>query len=718
MWNGLTIKDQSEWMRFFTQHKIYDLKKMKLLYDSHFGKSSGDEASSSLRSPSERGSDSYRDGGLLDKGVPRTFYNWAETIKRKRGIDVFNDSTYDYVSYYKENMAKAWEMAGGSPSSHFPDTYKTPSHPTFSNESRYSQGPQIGGSWVNDSTFQPSSVNRASYPQVYKDDRPYTEREIYGNGFAYGGDMGPDDPPIKKIPQMFYPMKTTISNRDQIGVPVSRYPQDIDRKNIIYDLGTLPTVNVSGKRLYPKGYDPEFVNDLNRIQGGILKGALKAGAVGATAGASAGFSTIWPILTGTVDGVLGTIGIAKNLKDKEYGKAAMNAGMFLSPIAIQAASVARNAKNVGSFGQLVRNNLYYNVEPAGYDNITKRGLSTLSTLLNPRGVDIDHPIRSKDYGKNLSIYLAPNIKNREQILRDAREDAWRTYLKMEPKNGYLIKTGKVKVKNPRGEGMIEVDNYTYNTKKIQEVSEDTWTPNYYDHQYDILGGIGGGVSSRPMSDEFFGVYPRDNGEPGDVVMEIRRMQDLFDLQPFQDHRLSLANRFERMMRLKNEKYKLGYNIGKAVLDSKPMRKVQDRLTDFEVSDVVHGNPFAVTTDYLDYQKLNDIPDFMTEGQRAAFKKKLSEQSVLKVPSVNSSTRDQLLQNYMKNTENDKRFLPKETFDDLQKDYDYDNNIEVNNERALDYQSFIEHKEELKKKVKEEAFIDFLEDLYMESPKNN
>lgn len=70
------------------------------------------------------------------------FQLWARTS----GIpDVNNpEAHYDYRGFWKSNGQQ-------DPSGHFPDTFKTHGHPTFSQESQYSRGPSDGGMWVNDS---------------------------------------------------------------------------------------------------------------------------------------------------------------------------------------------------------------------------------------------------------------------------------------------------------------------------------------------------------------------------------------------------------------------------------------------------------------------------------------------------------------------------------------------------------------------------------------
>lgn len=123
----------------------------------------------------------FQAGGRL------TFNEWKSQMQSKYpDIEMDNiKAGYDYVRYFNDNYDDAIRQL--SELRHFPDTYKLPNHKTFSNESIYSRSPNIGGSWINDSTFSPSIINRQQYPDIYKEDRPYTEREIYSNEYQLGG---------------------------------------------------------------------------------------------------------------------------------------------------------------------------------------------------------------------------------------------------------------------------------------------------------------------------------------------------------------------------------------------------------------------------------------------------------------------------------------------------------------------------------------------------
>lgn len=107
------------------------------------------------------------DNGIIDIDTISNTYNsyarggytkWKEKLKYYRNIDADNDDTYDYQSYFISNPKEAWNIIKGK--GHFPDTWKTVKHPTFSNESAYSgyknkYNPTgiVGGTWQNNEYY-------------------------------------------------------------------------------------------------------------------------------------------------------------------------------------------------------------------------------------------------------------------------------------------------------------------------------------------------------------------------------------------------------------------------------------------------------------------------------------------------------------------------------------------------------------------------------------
>lgn len=75
------------------------------------------------------------------------FQAWAKANHR-------TGDSYDY------DMRGAWKhMVKQSANGHFPDTYKKPNHPTFSNESQYAVGPALQGGQWGDNSFTPGATN-------------------------------------------------------------------------------------------------------------------------------------------------------------------------------------------------------------------------------------------------------------------------------------------------------------------------------------------------------------------------------------------------------------------------------------------------------------------------------------------------------------------------------------------------------------------------------
>jgi hypothetical protein len=93
---------------------------------------------------------------ILPQNEENDFQKWS-TDNNRQG------DTYDY------DLRGAWKAGNRSDDrGHFPDTWKKPNHPTFSDESIYSKPGQIGGHWGkedNKDTFTPSETNRRMYGQ-------------------------------------------------------------------------------------------------------------------------------------------------------------------------------------------------------------------------------------------------------------------------------------------------------------------------------------------------------------------------------------------------------------------------------------------------------------------------------------------------------------------------------------------------------------------------
>lgn len=183
---------------------------------------------------------------VYDAGTPISGYKeWKNRIKQYKGLDVDNDNTYDYLSYYNNHTDEAWGMLNNAPDAHFYDTYKTAYHPTFSNESMYSgnydtiHNPRgiVGGRWLdNPNRFIPSPSKRdinsiretADYISV-AEPNGLQIRDEYGrwpiiDGAVFGGVL----PQVNIVPEY----------------DGGKTPED----DYTYYAGSLPTVTIEGHK--------------------------------------------------------------------------------------------------------------------------------------------------------------------------------------------------------------------------------------------------------------------------------------------------------------------------------------------------------------------------------------------------------------------------------------------------------------------------------------
>lgn len=89
------------------------------------------------------------------------FAKWVEENKNAPGVGTYDspEAKYDMTGFFHDKQA----LSQWKPGDHFPDTYKTHGHPTFSIQSKYSKGPFDGGTWDGDQ-FVPNihpAVNHA-----------------------------------------------------------------------------------------------------------------------------------------------------------------------------------------------------------------------------------------------------------------------------------------------------------------------------------------------------------------------------------------------------------------------------------------------------------------------------------------------------------------------------------------------------------------------------
>lgn len=79
--------------------------------------------------------------------ITTSYDDWATRLQKVRGINTKTDDTYDYRGFYNDPKSNPYGMLYGDTRSHFTDKYKTPKHPTFSNQSIYSNFAYPGGTW-------------------------------------------------------------------------------------------------------------------------------------------------------------------------------------------------------------------------------------------------------------------------------------------------------------------------------------------------------------------------------------------------------------------------------------------------------------------------------------------------------------------------------------------------------------------------------------------
>ena len=107
----------------------------------------------------------YADGGQLRPKAynpnlakdDKDFIDWYQknTLEGKANMPYTDKQSYDYYSFYRNKGV-------GDIERHFPDTYKRPSHPTFSNESIYSIPENPGGSWKGEIFIPPQKLTRGT----------------------------------------------------------------------------------------------------------------------------------------------------------------------------------------------------------------------------------------------------------------------------------------------------------------------------------------------------------------------------------------------------------------------------------------------------------------------------------------------------------------------------------------------------------------------------
>lgn len=160
----------------------------------------------------------------------KSFNDWANKASAYKGIKIKSDPTYDYKGWYNEDPNRAYALLNDDPSAHFDDKWKTPYHPTFSDQSVYSNAKHPGGTW-----------GRRDFRDIYYapfvSNVPFDRRLNYiidaeNNGAMIANNAGM----IPKVKDVYW---------EENGW--HGYDLALDPNGDFYG-GTLPAVKVTGKR--------------------------------------------------------------------------------------------------------------------------------------------------------------------------------------------------------------------------------------------------------------------------------------------------------------------------------------------------------------------------------------------------------------------------------------------------------------------------------------
>lgn len=122
----------------------------------------------------------------LTDSEEKEFQTWYSKVAKYKNLNPNPDAAgqdYDYRGYWKNEDREG--ILGSNPNAHFTDKYKQPTHPTFSNESIYSNNETPGGSWVKGKGTWLFKHNKYTARQA---DRTADYLNGTGEGFILGTD--------------------------------------------------------------------------------------------------------------------------------------------------------------------------------------------------------------------------------------------------------------------------------------------------------------------------------------------------------------------------------------------------------------------------------------------------------------------------------------------------------------------------------------------------
>lgn len=211
------------------------------------------------------------------------YYDWARNTSSNLGIS-FIDPTYDYRTYYNSISPYERNLIRFAPQgTHFTDIGKTPKHPTFSNESIYSNKKHPGGTW-NGNVFVPNIWQFGNNGNKARNKYMNNSGEGYFNGrvnvfpkYRKKADFGTN-----------ISLDSSYGNKDFLhritqGHPTARkivneiFGDEADRRRVIQDLNMLGLTsdNASGiAGVIPMFRQPiinaarqvQFIQDANKVR--------------------------------------------------------------------------------------------------------------------------------------------------------------------------------------------------------------------------------------------------------------------------------------------------------------------------------------------------------------------------------------------------------------------------------------------------------------------
>ena len=288
LWDDLSIAEKSEIMKVAIQNGITSLQDIKAKYNEF-----------AEGGPKNNISDGqYYD--IMEKVAEQNYKDWGYNNPDEALVHMLNDNTYNYRGYYNE-----FPNGDGNALDHWPDKYKTAYHPTFSDESIYSEKTseynstgRKGGHWLknNYDFFIPSiswnnkfakggpadeglgtfgrqnpgnRFDGTSQPSQQMDRGPYITRGVAENGTPYyTGTYSPE------LQSYLDPVWFDENGEYNIGLPEV-------------------TVRPSGEQLANSGREKAF------------------GYIGPIVDAAASFNPLW----GTISGVAHGLESAKDIYD-------------------------------------------------------------------------------------------------------------------------------------------------------------------------------------------------------------------------------------------------------------------------------------------------------------------------------------------------------------------------------------------------------------------